>query len=458
MAKLVKRGSVWYAWVPRPGGGTRLVSTRCTDRRAAEARRTAIERDATDPAHAAASHARTSAILVAYLASRERLGRAAGTLHHVRTKAGHLVRLLPQRAAAVTHGVLLAYVDQRLAEGSRRTTIKKELRVLGAAWRFARRDGLVDRDPGEILPELTDDYAPRTRALSPWELVALAEYLPEHRAAHVVWIVATGARWGESLRARPGDREGAMQRVRGTKTRASARVVPLVGPAVTMMGWAEARTSLPFERWANVRRDLAEACLALGIDPVTPNDLRRTFASWLRAAGVEPQLIGAAMGHVDSRMAERVYGRLTPSALADLLARHIPDTEAVDGHEPSDASADTGRIENPRVGGSIPSLGTESSDESGDGEPPAIASAPPKQTGAPDKYPTVLGDPAEHLECSPVPPELRLARAFRDPAADIIAAARAYLLALDAGRIGLPPHTTLATDGPALSRLREVAS
>jgi hypothetical protein len=57
-----------------------------------------------------------------------------------------------------------------------------------------------------------------------------------------------------------------------------------------------------------------------------------------------------------------------------------------------------------------------------------------------------------------VPPELRLARAFRDPAADIIAAARAYLLALDAGRIGLPPHTTLATDGPALSRLREVAS
>jgi len=42
--------------------------------------------------------------------------------------------------------------------------------------------------------------------------------------------------------------------------------------------------------------------------PCSPNDLRRTYATWLRAQGVEPQLIGAAMGHRDSRMVERVTG------------------------------------------------------------------------------------------------------------------------------------------------------
>ena len=33
--------------------------------------------------------------------------------------------------------------------------------------------------------------------------------------------------------------------------------------------------------WGSVRRDLAVACRKLGVPVVTPNDLRRTFASWL---------------------------------------------------------------------------------------------------------------------------------------------------------------------------------
>lgn len=59
------------------------------------------------------------------------------------------------------------------------------------------------------------------------------------------------------------------------------------------------------------------------IDPMprcTPNDLRRTFAHWLRDQGVPIELIAPAMGHSDTRMVERVYGRIPTDVLAARMA------------------------------------------------------------------------------------------------------------------------------------------
>lgn len=83
-----------------------------------------------------------------------------------------------------------------------------------------------------------------------------------------------------------------------------------------VMQATEGRAKL-FDRWANVRRDLADACAAAGCPVATPNDLRRTHANWLRDAGVDVASIADVMGHVDSRMVERVYGRLRPEQLRD---------------------------------------------------------------------------------------------------------------------------------------------
>ena len=41
------------------------------------------------------------------------------------------------------------------------------------------------------------------------------------------------------------------------------------------------------------------------------------------ARGVEPSLIGRYLGHSDSRMAERVYGRVTPDQLGHLLESRL---------------------------------------------------------------------------------------------------------------------------------------
>ena len=325
-ARLFKRGERWYAWIGQPGGGTVRVATHCTDRKASEKRAAELEREAFDPAHAAANQATTSGACDEFLASRSRRGRAEGTLHHYRTKLGHVVRLMPARLVDVDASACERFIETRLAEGAAQTTVKKEIRALGATLRHARRGGLYQRDVDAVIPELEETYKPRERALTPLELVGLVNALPRERAAHVVYIVATGARWGESVRARlREDVAGAMIHLRGTKTKRAPRTVPVPPMMRGALAWALAHApGDSFASWGNVRRDLGKACRAIGIVPVTPNDLRRTFATWLRASGVTPDIIGAALGHTTSRMADLVYGRIGAADLDRLITERGP--------------------------------------------------------------------------------------------------------------------------------------
>lgn len=327
--KLFRRGRVWYAWVPREGGGTRPVSTGCTDRKAAALVRARLEREAADPDHAAKASAHTVDLLDDYLRALTRRGRSVATISLATTKAGHLRRLLPPFASDITHPVLEAYIDRRVAEGAQRTTISKELCRLKGALELARRNGRFEADVDQVLPELDAPYVPRTRFLAPHELLGLCLALPERRAAHVAAIVALALRWGESKRLRADHVALPLVRVPGTKTAASARTVPAVGVFRTILEWSLARApgrakDRPlFDRWPNMLRDVKAACKRLGIAPVSANDLRRTPSSWLRAEGVEPHLIGALMGHTTSAMVERVYGRLQPEGLRSLLSDRL---------------------------------------------------------------------------------------------------------------------------------------
>ncbi len=331
-ARLTKRGNIWFARIAQPGGGTRRVSTHCTDKKAAEKRANELEREAFDPANAAANKATTAEACAEFIGSRQRRGRAAGTLHHYGVKLGHTVRLMPRLLAGIDAHACERFIETRMEEGAAQTTVKKEIRALGAMLRHARRQGLYQRDVEAVIPELEETYKPRERFLTPLELVGLVSALPSHRAAQVVFIVATGARFGESERARDEDIDGMMVLLRGTKTEGSWRTVPVPPTMRIALGWARAHArSLPtlgpgpmFEAWGNVRHDLTRACRQIGIATVSPNDLRRTFATWLRMAGVSTDLIGKALGHTTSRMAERVYGRISPTDLGRLIEGHVP--------------------------------------------------------------------------------------------------------------------------------------
>jgi len=74
-----------------------------------------------------------------------------------------------------------------------------------------------------------------------------------------------------------------------------------------------------FKKWNNVRRALHAACKRAEIDPVSPNDLRRTFGSWLKNRGLDSAVIARLMGHSSTRMVDLVYGKLDDETLADAM-------------------------------------------------------------------------------------------------------------------------------------------
>lgn len=129
-----------------------------------------------------------------------------------------------------------------------------------------------------------------------------------------------------SFRATPEDWQGETLRVHGQKTRDSDGtivVTPIAAPFLEYAWrfaprWKEEQ--FLFKPWLKVHRDICAACVRAGIDKVTPNDLRRTFATWHHQAGVAPWIIGKLLRHVDSTMAELVYARSTPGSLSAVLS------------------------------------------------------------------------------------------------------------------------------------------
>ncbi len=341
MQRLFRRGRVWYGWFYE--NGRRVTrTTRCRDRAAAERVARQWERDAADPDHAAARTATlTDALQLLLRLDEEEVKagrRSADTVEFHRTKAGHLVRLfetdeqeqhVPFALARLRAFDVDGYVSRRRSEGAADTTISKELVVLRKSLRLAIRAGLWRGRVDEIIPvSFSPGYEPRKRALTADDLKKLlAELLPD-RAARVAFIVATSACWRETELARRGDvGEGlATVLLRGTKRKTRFRTVPIVSPAqqsllAYALEHAKGTDDALFQPWGNVRRDLADACEEAKIERCSPNDLRRTFASWQVEAGVPLFPIAQAMGHKDTRMLERVYGRQTPEQLAAIMAR-----------------------------------------------------------------------------------------------------------------------------------------
>lgn len=321
MARLYKRRG-------RPGyyyqAHNKRVATGCTDREAAKAWVREYERSRVDPTYATARETGLEEIFLAYLRHQENERRAAGTQRMNRQHAGHYLRILGDMpvlrltAERVDH-----YIDVRTREGTGRGTLYKELSTLRKCLKVAKRRGFFPRDIDAVMPSgFRQEYIPRTRKLSLAEVEALMAQLLPHRAAFVAFVVATSARQAEAESSAKGDIGPRAIKLRGTKTALAARVVPRLPLYEHLV--ARAKPHLPLGKWGNASRDLELACARADIPKCTLNDLRRSCASIIRAhgRGVPADLLAAMLGHTDSRMVERVYGRLTSDELGGLIAQH----------------------------------------------------------------------------------------------------------------------------------------
>lgn len=248
---------------------------------------------------------------------------AAGTLRCYRQRAGHVLRLLGDVAlASLKLDEVQAFIQQRLAEQAAHETVRKELCVLRRALSLANNRGIECPAPERAIPRFRAKYVPRKTWLRPGQVHRLLAELPPERGLFLLAAVYSGARLSElqSLQWTDIDFTAEQIHIRGTKTQGSDRFVPLHPRLRDCLTPRRVRGPLLAD-WPNVRRDLAVACRRAGVPVVTPNDLRRTFASWLVQAGETSYVVAQLLGHSSSVMVERVYGRLAGHTLRTAIAR-----------------------------------------------------------------------------------------------------------------------------------------
>lgn len=400
MARLEKRGQVWWAVGYDAKGNRWRKSTRQHGRRAAEVVAAELERKYSLDANPAEDHTLGEALEV-MIAHAKRRGRSPKTIEFLTTKARHVARLMGKSilCSEIEPKHSLKFMHQRLDEGAHLHTVQKEIRILVQALRRAIKLGeyVPKIDPRLLKPEeLEGAYEPRERWLTVDEYERFLREFEPGRTNHkrtqdrrdyiIVWTL-TGVRESElyNLKARDVDLVKRVWHVQGTKTKSKSskalasakRTIPIPPRVAEVLERRLKLAQQPFPRWLTCTRDMFAACLRIeqalnpeldivrGVrgedgkefaqrrsnrvtskrervpppnpfDPVTPNDLRRTYASWLAQEGVPLHTAAKLMGHGSTAMLERVYARLAHGTLRDAVAK-LPS--AVAGAKPPEPPA-----------------------------------------------------------------------------------------------------------------------
>jgi len=275
---------------------------------------------------------------------KERRKLSAATMEVLAAKGKRLLEHfgMERDVCALTLADTEAYLDARRAKGVSDHTIAKELGALRSALRASARAGRYHGDHTALWPDaLRDFYTPRTRWLTVDEYRRLHEAAWVTRRDQLTAYVFTGARLSElgRIEARHVDFRAMTLLVPGTKTKLAERTVPIAPELEPVLRRAVALAPKGplFRDWkpTNMRQSLGRWCAKVGIEPVTANDLRRTFCSWLCSAGVSELMAAKLLGHASSRMVRLVYAQLSEASLREAISRlpriTVADEESAEG-------------------------------------------------------------------------------------------------------------------------------
>lgn len=358
--RLYWRGGKIWCRVPGPSGRILRKTTKCTDEAAASAFADERERRYADPAHAAAQAATLEGSVKALIVDMKGRRRAPDTIKIALEKLGHFVRLWGatiSMAEVATRGpeLVTEYIEKRRGEGVVDFTIKKELQHLDMALAIAvyLKSYPKDGPRGAVLvpPFFTGGHTPRTRTPTLDEFRLVLGELEDGRAAHLVYVVATGSRRKEARLAHRVDVDFDMRLVsmRGTKSKKAASQIPITRITEPMLRWSLKHApgrDLLFAPWGNLSRDLNAACKRAGVPKFTPNDLRRSFASWHRAElartpgdKTAAELVSKLLRHTTDKLSQTTYANLPAAEIGQAIeARLLPPAPA----EPGEFVGDVG--------------------------------------------------------------------------------------------------------------------
>ena len=325
MYTLDRVGKYWHCYFIARDGSRFRRSTKRADKREARHVADAWYLRHADPTYQAAHHTTVGDGIQQLKLAKVDAQKSAGTMHFYQVKTDHLARVLGEgrKLATIDAKVVDAFIATRKQEGAKANTISKELTALRQMLKHARRRGEFDKELSQVMPvQFATGYVPRTRKLTIDDAWRLIHQLPEGVGRYVAYTLATTSRDTGALRARGRDIGPLGIRVDDRKTKRSVRTVPFTP------------VTEPFARHAfdgvgddepvasgvsSARHAMQRACDGLGMPRVSSNDLRRSVAHWFRKEQIPLPLIAEFFGHGDTRMLEKVYGKLDADELRKSL-------------------------------------------------------------------------------------------------------------------------------------------
>ena len=234
-----------------------------------------------------------------------------------------------RNAATLTEADCQRYVETRRKLGRSESTIWSELSRLRSALKWAENKRLIDRAPKIWIPAPSP---PRDKRMTREQVKAFLDAcaLP-HVKLFAILAATTGARMGAilSLTWDRVDLERGLIRyadptvAKTKKGRATAPINALAGEALSE---AHGGATTPFviewagQRVKSVKKGLANAGTRAGTPWVTAHVFRHSTASILAESGVSMGEIAQMLGHSNTRMAESVYAKFSPTYLRKAAA------------------------------------------------------------------------------------------------------------------------------------------
>ena len=221
----------------------------------------------------------------------------------------------------------VAYLDKRLKAGKSQGTVWTELGHLQSTMNFAEQTRRIDRAPRIWRPAKPEKDM---RILNPGEARALIDgAVDPHIRLALVLLLGTAARVGALLELewdRVDFERGSINlRVETSQTRKGRAVVPMnagtraaldVARRAALSGYVIEYAGGPIK---SIRNGFKAAVARAGLGDLRIHDLRHTAAVTMLQHGIPIEKVAQVLGHSNTQMTYRVYGRYLPEHMQDAV-------------------------------------------------------------------------------------------------------------------------------------------